>query len=229
MLESVGRRLFGRPFVSPEERAYRRLAERGYRPASVIDIGAFEGNWTRLVRRVFPDVPVLMVEAQAEKRPFLQAVAEDLPGAAFLCAALSARSGETVTFYQMQTGSSLKPEQSNAPRKELTLVTRTLDEAAADMDGPIFLKLDVQGAELDVLSGGGETLKRCDLVQLEVAMLPYNKGAPTFLETIAFMDERGFVPFDFGGKVRPNGVDLVQVDVLFVPRGSSLRADYFHF
>ena len=215
--------------VSREEAAYRRLAGRGYRPAAVIDVGAFEGHWTRLVREVFPAVPVLMVEAQAGKIPALRAAAAQMGSVEVCHAALSATAGQTLTFYEMETGSSLKPEQSNAPRRETTVVTRVLDEVAAGVEGPMFLKLDVQGAELDVLRGGGETLARCDLVQLEVALLPYNEGAPTFLETLTFMDERDFVPLDFGGMVRPDGVNLVQTDVLLVPRDSPLRPDYFRF
>lgn len=227
--QAVARAIGQAPPVSGEEAAYRRLAGRGYRPASVIDVGAFEGHWTRLVRGVFPGVPVLMVEAQAGKLPALGTTAAQLRDVEVCHAALSATAGQTLTFYEMETGSSLMPEQSNAPRREANVVTRTLDEVAAGLEGPIFLKLDVQGAEIEVLRGGGETLKRCNLVQLEVALLPYNKGAPTFLETLTFMDDRGLVPLDFGGMVRPDGINLVQTDVLFVPRDSPLRPDYFRF
>ena len=41
--------------VNSEEEAYRRLFHRGYRPASKVDVGAYEGNWTRLARCVFPE------------------------------------------------------------------------------------------------------------------------------------------------------------------------------
>jgi hypothetical protein len=67
------------------------------------------------------------------------------------------------------------------------------------------------------------------LVQLEVAMLPYNKGAPSFLEVLSYMDKRDFVPLDVSGFSRPNGVDLVQIDVLFVRRDSSLRPTFIEF
>ena len=95
--------------------------------------------------------------------------------------------------------------------------TSTLDDVTAHLDGPIFLKLDVQGAEVEVLDGGSKTLDRSDLVQLEVALLPYNEGGATFLQVINYMDQRGFVPFDVAGMIRPTGAELVQVDMLFVP------------
>jgi FkbM family methyltransferase len=182
-----------------------------------------------MARRVFPDAQVLMVEAQEVKRPFLEAVCCDLPGVIFANTLLADAPGETVTFYEMETGSSMMPENSNVPRIERKLRTGTLDELAHMMGGPLFLKLDVQGAELKVLAGGKETISRAEVVQLEVALLPYNKDAPTFLETITYMDDRDFVPLDFSGFVRPDGGDLVQVDILFVKRDSDLRPNFFNF
>lgn len=216
-----------RRHVPPEEEAYRRLAKKGFTPGSIIDVGAYEGNWTRMARRLF-DAPVLMVEAQEAKRSQLEAVANDLGAVDIHIAPLSDKI-ETVRFFEMETGSSLMPERSNVERTERTLQTNTLDTITGDMPAPIFLKIDTQGAELKVLSGGQETLARCGAVQLEVALLAYNEGAPQFREVIDFMDERGFVPFDFSGYSRPNGIDLVQVDIIFVPRDSKLRPDRFEF
>jgi hypothetical protein len=62
-----------------------------------------------------------------------------------------------------------------------------------------------------------------------VALLPYNEGAPTLLEVVSHMDGRGWVPFDLSGFSRPNGQDLAQIDLLFVPRDSPLRQTYFTF
>ena len=217
------------PYVPPEEAAYGRLAAKGFRPDGIIDIGAFEGNWTRLARRVFPDVPCLMIEAQSAKKPFLEAVTRDLHATSFSMSLLSAASGEQVRFYEMETGSSILLEQSNAPRTETILTTQTLDEVAANFPGSLFTKIDVQGAEMKVLGGGEQTLARSELVQLEVAIMPYNAGAPTFLEMIEYMDQRGMVPLDISGLTRPNGVDLVQVDILFVKRESSLRPTFITF
>lgn len=216
-------------YVPPEEEAYRRLASKGFHPAALIDIGAYHGDWTRLARRVFGPVPGLMVEAQPGKASALERMCDDERGLRFASAVLGSASGKQVTFYEMETGSSLLPERSNVERVQRVLVTQALDEIAGDFTGPLFLKIDVQGAELDVLRGGTETLGRAPLVQLEVALLPYNEGAPTFLEVIQYMDDRGFVPYDVAGFSRPTGVDLAQVDVLFVDRESPLRVERFEF
>lgn len=215
--------------VPAEEVAYRRLAAKGYRPGGIVDVGAYHGEWTRLAHRVFGSVPTLMVEAQPERLPHLARAAAELGDVRHVAALLAERDGETVSFYEMETGSSLMAERSNAGRRTVELTTRTLDSVAADVPGPLFLKIDVQGAELKVLAGGAATLARADLVQLEVSVLPYNEGAPTMLEVLAHMDAHGFAPYDLSGITRPTGGDLAQVDLLFTPEDSSLRPDRFEF
>jgi FkbM family methyltransferase len=225
----IGRLLGRKPFVGAEEQAYQRLSAKGYRPAVMIDVGAYEGNWTRLARRVFPDATSLMVEPQASKAPLLERLAGELPSTRFVPALLAAQAGNEVTFYEMETGSSMLPENSDVARREVRLSTRTLDEIAVDLPEPIFLKIDAQGAELQILAGAEQTIARCDLVQLEVALQAYNDGAPDFQETVTAMKRRGFVPYDFSGFSRPNGVDLVQVDIVFVREDSALRPTFFKF
>lgn len=224
------RSLIGRaPYRPPEEEAYRRLAAKGFVPDYVIDVGAYQGDWTRLARRVFVDVPVLMVEAQAKKVPFLEKVCAELSGTRFVSAVLGRTAGEEVIFYEMETGSSFLPERSNVARTEHRLITQTLDTLTVGLEGRLLLKIDVQGAELAVLAGGQETVSKCEVIQLEVALLPYNEGAPTMIEVLNAMDAMGFVPLDLSGFSRPNGIDLVQVDVVFVRRDSSLRPSFFEF
>lgn len=226
---SLSRLLHAKPPFSDEEAAYRRLAAKGWRPAGIIDVGAYEGAWTRMIRRVFPDVPVLMVEAQERKAARLRSLCSTLDGVALASAVLGSEAGKEVTFYEMETGSSYFPERSNAPRTSATYVTRTLDDVAASVEGPLFLKIDVQGAELEVLAGGAKTMERSDVVQLEVPFVSYNEGAPSLFEVMQFMNEREFTPIDVSGFSRPNGVDLVQADFVFVRRNSPLRSNFIRF
>ena len=228
-LRRIRDRLTGRSPLNSEAEAYARLARRGYSPGSIIDVGAYHGDWTKLARSIFPDPPILMVEAQTSKAEVLRTLCSEDSGISLDNNALAAESGQTMTFYEMETGSSLMPEQSDVPRKSLSVVTRTLDEIAGSLQGPIFLKLDVQGAELEVLKGGSETLSRCDLVQLELAFLQYNRGAPSLMEVLAFMDTKGFVPLDITNMTRPDHVNLVQADFLFCRADSPLRPTFFRF
>lgn len=215
--------------VSPEIAAYERLKRKGFTPDRIIDIGAYEGSWTRLVRSVFDKVPVTMIEAQDGKRLLLDKVCREISDTSLVSALLGPAGGTAVTFYEMETGSSTRPENSNVTREEKIMTTQRLDDVIDASGTALFLKIDVQGSELDVLSAGQQTLARCEVVQLETALLPYNAGAPQITEVLVQMEEWGFSPFDFAGFIRPNGVDLVQTDVLFVRTNSTLRAKRFYF
>lgn len=214
-----------------EEITYRRLADRGFRPGGLIDVGAYRGDWTRMARSIFGQPPGLMVEAQVALIPALKSYAGGQANLACVHALLGRETGREVAFQEMGTGSSMFGEASNAPRTATTLVTRALDEVAGDAlagAADLFLKIDVQGAELEVLRGGRATLERAALVQLEVAMLPYNSGAPLLPEVVAWMAEQGWLPIEVSGFSRPRG-QLVQIDLLFAPEDSPLRPCYFEF
>lgn len=214
-----------------EETTYRRLAKAGFAPDGYIDVGAFRGDWTRLAHRLLGARPTLMVEGQAALIPALQSFADTRDDLSLAHGVLSATAGQEVAFYEMGTGSSIFAEASNAPRERTTMTTRTLDEVAEKFLTTVaapFLKIDVQGAELEVLGGGTKVLEKASLVQLELAMLPYNQGAPLLPEVVAWMAERGWFPTEIGGFSRPSG-PLVQIDMLFARADSPLRPTEFRF
>jgi len=228
---------FKRQFVDAalsqiEELAYSRLRDKGFAPNGIIDVGAHQGDWIRAVRRVFREAPILALEAREEQRETLSRVCAEIPGVQFRIALLGSEAKSAVRFQVHGSGSSLFLERSDAHRTVREMQMRTLDElvsADSRLNAPMFLKLDVQGAELEVLQGAEQTLARSEIVQLEVALLNYNEGAPLAGEVIEFMGSKGFMIFDIVGFVRPNGVDLAQIDLLFVKNTSRLRRDYFHF
>jgi hypothetical protein len=122
---------------------------------------------------------------------------------------------------------SVLSENTGFERNVLTLPMTTLDEVsgATTLKGPVLLKLDVQGYELEVLRGGPRTLTLAEVVLLEVSLLEYNQGAPLMPEVVAFMNSAGFVPYDVCGQFRrESDAALCQIDIIFVQRNSALRA-----
>ena len=209
------------------ELAFERVKSKGFLPGGVIDVGAYHGEWSWIASRVFPGVPVLMIEAQEEKRDQLMQKARRLGGDNKVeIAVLGDVSGKEVTFYVMETGSSIYAENTEVPRSARRLKMRTLDEIVAKspmLKEPFLLKLDVQGAELDVLRGATNTVRRTEFVMLEVPIIAYNAGAPNLLAVLSFMDSVGFVPFDVCSLIRIAGNDLCQMDMIFVRKTSASR------
>lgn len=79
-----------------------------------------------------------------------------------------------------------------------TVKTATLDKAIGSK--PVdFLKIDVQGAELMVLQGAEDVLKRCIAVQVEVSFVPLYEGQPALAQIDWHLRQRGFIPHGFSG------------------------------
>jgi FkbM family methyltransferase len=215
-----------------ERRANWRLREQGFAPAGIVDIGAHEGHWTRAIRGIFPEPPILMIEARVEQEPALQRLRMEFPDVDYAIALLGREAIAAVPFHVSGTGSSIFAERSDAQRVLRQVPMRTLDDVSSEckrLREPLFLKLDIQGAELECLRGGDATLGKAEVVQLEVALLNYNETAPQAAEVIAFMDSKDFAMFDIAGFVRPNGINLVQIDIIFVQKNSRLRPEFFSF
>jgi len=203
----------------------RNLGRLGFQPGFTIDIGAYQGEWAELCRTAFPHTRILMVEAQPGKAERLQAVAGSLGGEIDLASALlGPEDGLQVIFQEMETGSSVFPESSATGRRERTMTARRLDTLLQERGAPRvdFLKLDVQGYELEVLKGAPQALAQAEVVLMEVSLMPVNAGAPPFEDFIAFMDRAGFRVFDLCGQGRRRDGVLWQVDLMFLRKDSRL-------
>jgi hypothetical protein len=98
---------------------------------------------------------------------------------------------QTLNFYGPEgaLSSVLEVRDKENVAKQLNLETSTLDELPASD----LLVLDVQGAELEVLRGGGEFLKSCKYIFLEVSLSDiYYHATPTLVDISKFLNFSGF-------------------------------------
>jgi FkbM family methyltransferase len=198
--------------------------------ASVIDVGAAYGDFAIECRPLFPNAQCLLVEPLEEYGSHLQRALATIGNAELVIAALGAHDGETtLNVHADWVGSSTyveaeEPGVNGTPR---TVRMATLDGLIAqrDLPGPYLLKIDVQGAELDVLAGASVTLSKAAYVLLEVSFFRFFGNGPQLGEVVAFMHARGFVAYDLANPhYRPMDGALAQVDLAFVPDASPLRA-----
>jgi FkbM family methyltransferase len=76
--------------------------------------------------------------------------------------------------------------------KTVRMQTRRLDDIP-EIRSTDFLKLDVQGAELQVLNAGKTVLEQTLMVQTEVEFLPLYQGQPFFAEIDQCLRANGFL------------------------------------
>lgn len=169
-----------------------------------------------------------MVEANAGKESVSKPVAQAL-GASLEFALLGPEDDVATKFHVMESGSSVLPENSPLERDVKTIATRRLD-TLLNGRGADFLKLDVQGFELEVLNGAPEALQQAQAVLLEVSLLEINAGAPIMSDVVAYMKAKEFEVLDILEiHHRPLDGATNQVDLLFAPSSSPLFSDTRHF
>ncbi len=132
------------------------------------------------------------------------------PGVRFLPYCLGDGSKRTFHVTKARYTSSLYPPNTallNAFSKleEITEMERTEEVTTVRLDDIAeiteahYLKIDVQGATLDVLRGAERLLKTTLVIYAEVEFVEMYRGQPLFAEVDAFLRERGFMFHFFEG------------------------------
>lgn len=162
----------------------------------VYDIGAYKGDFSRKVYNIKPQAIIYAFEANTiHLRPKWS---KNLETVEWFNTALS-NTIEERKFYSLgTTGDSLYMETYNnkhSESKTKTVTTDTLNNFVNinNLQLPEFIKIDVQGSELDILS---ETdLSKCIAIHCETPVegIVYNQGAPTRDQYFSFFEQHGFI------------------------------------
>jgi FkbM family methyltransferase len=194
-----------------------RMRARGENPTGFIDAGAHFGETNDLIRALYPDTRIISFEAN----PYCEEVLKN-KGIEYLICLLGKENIEAVPFFVntndiTSTGCSIYKEESIhfKDAKVIDLNMYKLDDVIpleAKMD---FLKMDVQGAELDILDGATKLLPTIRWIYLEVSFVKCNEGAPLFTDIFNYLTgEKGYRISDM---CDPTWVDnkLLQCNFLF--------------
>jgi FkbM family methyltransferase len=211
------------------------LQKNGLDAKQMIDVGAYKGEWTHDVLKIFPQGKYLMIEANPERDKDLSAFVKGHknPNLQYEIALLASKPGENKTFHVMDTASSVLDEHKDTTADKVQLTTHTLDEIAQKngFNNVSLVKLDVQGYEVEILKGGTGVLQQAEAILMEVSLLDIHKNVPLLREVLNFMYEYQFVAYDICSVAarRPMDRALWQTDVLFVKENSKYRTNKSYF
>jgi FkbM family methyltransferase len=177
------------------------LAAGGFRPAVIYDVGSCVLHWTNEAKRIWPYAKFYLFEAMSSCEFLYQE-----GGYEYQMGVLSSQDGLEIDFWQNEEhpgGNSYYRENTEVnPQADQyfnehhrrRLISRSLDSVVKQrgFQAPDLLKMDVQGAELDILKGATELIKSVNDVILELQVVEYNKGAPLRDAVVAYMDQLGF-------------------------------------
>lgn len=207
------------------------ISRLGFRPQTVIDVGAAFGTFE--LYETYPDATHLLIEPLEEFGDALKAITQKYK-AQYVLAVAGAKSGSTVinVHPDLVGSSSLKETEGiradGIPREVLVV---TIDDICHEknLKRPYLLKVDVQGAELDVLEGAKKVLKNSELVILEVSLFKFMVNGPQFYDVVSYMKDRSYVVYDIIDHLyRPLDGALGCVDLAFVKENGQFRKEHFY-
>jgi FkbM family methyltransferase len=193
------------------------LRRLGFCPTQIIDCGAYEGDWTRRCKEIYPEARVLCIEPQQAKESFLQQVRNDVPSMNYVMALVGKERKENVPLFVNETATTLHSYSVDGQPNAVSLMT-TLDTLVESgiATPPQFVKLDVQGHELDVLEGLKKHWGSVQLIQCEMSLLDLQPDIPLFHDMIAYLRQRGMIAYDITEVIRRPFDDACwQLDFLF--------------
>lgn len=228
-----------RSLQSKAQALYMKSVLKDWGITGVIDVGANQGQFVSELRRsVGFEGAVLSVEPIPELADRLQSAATNTANWRIEPSALASKPG-TATFHitnNSEFSSFLQPREEtqsyfhtmNDVAQELTVNVTTLDallDRHAEFLGPrVYLKLDTQGYDLEVLSGLDTCADFICALQTEAAIHPLYEGAPDFAQSRNAIEARGFTI----SATYPNNAGhypyLLELDCHFVRLDKSIRS-----
>lgn len=205
------------------------LFKNGVRPGTVIDIGVAWG--TPELYEAFPQSKLLLVEPNADWRGTLERLLKNREGSFEICAAGQQEGTLEFNIWEDAPGSSSQfagQLADNAKRRVVVVPMKRLDDLCTlhACTGPYLIKIDVQGAELQVLKGADAILPETTAVIIESSLFGHGE-VPEVHDVMAFMHDRGFAIYDVvGANYRPLDQALAQVDLVFVKAAGTLRTNH---
>jgi FkbM family methyltransferase len=191
------------PALSPDDAALRQiLTQLGI--SVVFDVGAHVGEYATRLRNIGYRRRIVSFEPQTAAFLVLAEKGARDPQWEPVRLALGDRVGEQDLNISANSWSSsflpvelemLEIETGLAQTKVETVPVTTLDQVHHRFVGPtdgIFLKIDAQGYEPNILLGADAFLARCRAVQLEMALFPSYHQQKNLVEVIKFMENKGF-------------------------------------
>ena len=198
----------------------------------VIDVGANVGEYGLMLRRIGYEGRIVSIEPIREVFERLNATAAADPQWMTLNTACGSREETRAinVFAKSDLSSFLSPS-PNMPTIDPCSIERTetvnikrleslLDKMLSGIDEPrVFLKMDCQGFDLEVLKGAGEGLAKVQGLQSEVSAIPLYVGVPDYLEFLSYCRNLEFEPTAFFPVVNsPVSGHLVECDVVLIRR-----------
>ena len=196
--------------------AFRAMQARGHDFATVVDVGASDGRWSRHLMQYFPLCQYLLIEANPQHEAALREHCARHANARFVLAAAGEADGQ-IFFAQGGPFDGVASYAPGGSRVQVPMVSIDSQLRALDLRGPYLLKFDTHGFEVPILKGAARTLAETDVIVMECYNFRIAPECLTFDEMCRYLGERGFRCIDLVDPLyRPRDGSFWQMDLVFV-------------
>ncbi|PKU24464.1 FkbM family methyltransferase [Telmatospirillum siberiense] len=176
---------------------------RGLSVASVLDIGANNGQFALLARHLWPAARISSFEPLADASARFSSVLGNDPSVNLFNVALGVERGEADFHVSRRADSSSMLAITNRQTamfpgtEEISMIKVPVDRldallTANELRPPVLLKIDVQGFEIPVLEGSTGIIDRVDHVYCECSFKELYQGQALAHQVVRWLDDRGF-------------------------------------
>ena len=167
------------------------LADKGYTPKRILDVGAWNGFWTKNCKTFWSDSYYTCVEAGPKHEKHLKEIADE-----YHIAVLGNENKEVTMYIHPRgytKGATLLPATIDKKKPDKRQM-QTLSSVVGNNARYNFIKQDIQGAEVMCMQGSPEIFKCADYILNEVNRFSYKHSPNTpCLESMdQFMKSLGF-------------------------------------
>ena len=170
-----------------------------FTPNIIYDIGANALHWTREARKVWNNSSIYAFDVINEAEELYKS-----QNINYHIGVLSDEDNKIVKFYENKehpagnsyykeighpNSNNIYPDNSFTEKNSMTLSSIVKTK---QFPNPELIKIDVQGAELDIIRGSLDVINKAKYLIVELQHTQYNRGAPLCDETISFLNKNGW-------------------------------------
>jgi FkbM family methyltransferase len=198
------------------------------KPKTVFDVGVADG--TPELYAAYPKAKFVLVEPVREYQPQIDKIMAQYDCRVFWKAAGSQQGEAEITVDVTDPQKSSLETRATVTKRDHKLEKRKIEITTLDsilrecgnVEGPILVKIDTEGHELDTLKGATELLRRADFVIAEVSVAPKRfEGGYAFEDVVMLMRDAGYRVADILSIAHaPDELEPHHMDVVFKKVGA---------
>ena len=137
---------------------------------------------------------------------------------------VSGHTGCSSILPMLQSHESICPGSEYQSIEEVKIIT--LDEIYSeylDNDSRLLLKIDTQGYEYNILKGASKTLEKCQIIIIELSIIPLYKDQKLWKDMIDLLEDYGFDLWHLETVTKdPKNHKLLQLDGIFLRKDDNI-------